>query len=119
VRSPALFMITCIVLAIAGCATSPITPVCLSSDPMSSYRPIASHDPAMPTEAVSIDESVPSSLDQPRRPRRIARAATPDSADNKKASAQTEPARYSQEWWDKQERADDKLKPKLIICRGC
>jgi len=73
----------------------------------------------MPTEPVSVDESVPSSLDQPRRPRRIARAATPDSARNKKASPQTEPARYSQEWWDKQERADDKLKPKLIICRGC
>jgi Protein of unknown function (DUF3551) len=86
----------------------------------SPYLPIPSQEEATPKRAAFVDEVGPSFVDQPRRPRRsVRRAATPDGARTNRLAARSEPERYSDKWWEMQERADDKLKPKLIICRGC
>jgi hypothetical protein len=94
-----------------------MAPYCIPppSETTSDLR-ISAQEDATPRRAVVLDE--PSPLRGLRRITR--RAAKPDGARPDKASAPSEsPERYSDEWWKQQGGLDDKLKPKLIICRGC
>jgi hypothetical protein len=76
---------------------------------------IGAQEDATPRRAVFVAE--PS---QARRLRRtIRRAAKPDAVVPEKAPAQSEPERYSDEWWEQQKRGDDKVKKRMIICRNC
>jgi hypothetical protein len=74
--------------------------------------PTVAHEEATPRQAAYYDQSAPA-----RRLRPITRSAL-QSADTTKESA-SEPERYTDEWWAREKRLDDQIRPKLIICRGC
>jgi hypothetical protein len=112
-RCQALLAAACVAAAFGGCATPPIPNVCLPPHAISPYPPIIAHEEAPPRQAVSYDEPAP-----PRRLRPITRRSA-KSEDARKRALQPEPERYSQAWWDRQDRLEEAMKPKLIICRGC
>lgn len=112
-RCQALLAAACVAGALGGCATAPIPNVCLPPHAMSPYPPIVAHEEAPPRRDVYYDEPAPT-----RRLRPITRrTAKPEDA--RKEAVQPEPERYSQKWWEREDRLEEAMKPKLIICRGC
>ena len=111
-RCQALLAVACVAAAVGGCATLPIPNVCLPPHAISPYPPIVAHEEATPRQAVYYDEPAPA-----RRLRPITRRALkPDDTPKESAS---EPERYTDEWWARDKRLEDQIRPKLIICRGC
>ena len=117
-RYQALLAAACLAAAVGGCSTNLIStaPYCVPPPPgLSPSLRIGAQEDARPQRAVFVDE--PSPLRRLRRT--IRRAAKPASVRPEKAPAQSEPARYSDEWWEQQKRGDDKVKERMIICRNC
>jgi hypothetical protein len=101
-RCQALLAVACVAAAVGGCATAPIPNVCLPPHAISPLPPIVAHD----------DEPAPA-----RRLRPVTHRVLPPD-DTLKESA-SEPERYTDEWWAREKRLEDQIRPKLIICRGC
>jgi hypothetical protein len=111
-RCQTLLAVACVVAALGGCATPPIANVCLPPHAISPYVPIVAHEEATPSQAVSDDEAAPV-----RRLRSITRRAS--KRDDISKESASEPERYTDEWWERDKRREDQLRPKLIICRSC
>jgi hypothetical protein len=112
-RCQALLAAACAAAALGGCATLPIPNVCLPPHAISPDPPIIAHEEAPPRRAVYYDEPAPT-----QRLRLITRR-TGKTENARKEALQPEPERYSQVWLDRQDRLEEAMKPKLIICRGC
>jgi len=82
--------------------TSPIANVCLPPHAISPHPPIVAHD----------DERASA-----RRLRPITRRALKPDDTSKECASGAE--RYTDEWWAREKRLEDQIRPKLIICRGC